>query len=131
MENSTFLMTPDIAMQFMVWSYYYHDVLPEKNVSYSKCGKFSEEDVKRRTQGHAFQVLRGRVCKQCLQAIPTGKGKTGAMPFPTSHSRHNVRKREIIPSFRQIVCRYGGLKAHQANSLGHRPRYIKFGNFAL
>ena len=46
MENSTFLMTPDIAMQFMVWSYFYHDIHPEKNVSYSKCGKFSEEDAK-------------------------------------------------------------------------------------
>ena len=44
---NSILMTPDIAMQFMVWSYYYHNILPEKNVSYSKSGKFSEEDAKR------------------------------------------------------------------------------------
>ena len=30
------LMTPEGAMQFMVWSYFYHDVMPEKNVSYAK-----------------------------------------------------------------------------------------------
>lgn len=41
------LMTPDIAMQFMVWSYFYHDVMPEKNVSYAQCGKFSAADAKR------------------------------------------------------------------------------------
>ena len=40
------LMTPEVAMQFMVWSYFYHDVMPEKNVSYAKCGKFSAADVK-------------------------------------------------------------------------------------
>lgn len=22
-------MTPDVCMRFLVWSYYYHDVLPE------------------------------------------------------------------------------------------------------
>ena len=38
-------MTPEVAMQFMVWSYYYHDILPEKGVSYAACGKFSDEDV--------------------------------------------------------------------------------------
>lgn len=41
------LMTPDVAMKFMVWSYYYHDIMPEKNVSYSKSAKFSNADSKR------------------------------------------------------------------------------------
>lgn len=41
------LMTPEVAMQFMVWSYFYHDVLPERNISYSVCGKFSDEDIAR------------------------------------------------------------------------------------
>lgn len=39
------IMTPDVCMRFLVWSYYYHDVIPEKGVSYGACGKFSEEDV--------------------------------------------------------------------------------------
>lgn len=40
-------MTPEVCMQFLVWSYYYHDVMPEAGVSYGACGKFSEADVKR------------------------------------------------------------------------------------
>lgn len=39
------LMTPDACMQFLVWSYYYHGILPEKKVSYRKYNKFSEEDA--------------------------------------------------------------------------------------
>lgn len=34
-------------MRFLVWSYYYHDVMPEKKVSYSACGKFSSSDAAR------------------------------------------------------------------------------------
>lgn len=41
------LMTPDVCMRFLVWSYYYHNVLPEKTVSYKSCGKFSDEDAER------------------------------------------------------------------------------------
>lgn len=40
-------MTPDVCMRFLVWSFYYHEVMPQKNVSYSECGKFSTEDAKR------------------------------------------------------------------------------------
>ena len=28
------LMTPDMCMRFLVWSYYYHEVIPQKNHSY-------------------------------------------------------------------------------------------------
>ena len=40
-------MTPDVCMQFLVWSYFYHDVMPEKNVSYKECGKFTDDDAER------------------------------------------------------------------------------------
>ena len=40
-------MTPDVCMQFLVWSYYYHEVMPLKSMSYKDCGKFSDSDVKR------------------------------------------------------------------------------------
>ncbi len=46
MDNQV-LMTPDVCMQFLVWSYYYHDVIPEKDKSYRQCGKFTEDDAKR------------------------------------------------------------------------------------
>lgn len=39
------LMSPEVCMQFLVWSYYYHNELPQKGVSYQKCGKFTAEDV--------------------------------------------------------------------------------------
>lgn len=38
-------MTPEVCMQFLVWSYYYHGVIPEKHISYRKYGKFSDDDV--------------------------------------------------------------------------------------
>lgn len=41
------LMTPDVCMRFLVWSYYYHDVMPQKLVSYKDCGKFADADAKR------------------------------------------------------------------------------------
>lgn len=41
------IMTPEVCMRFLVWSYYYHNVVPEKNVSYSKCGKFKPADINR------------------------------------------------------------------------------------
>ena len=40
-------MTPDVCMQFLVWSYYYHEVMPLKSMSYKDCSKFSDSDVKR------------------------------------------------------------------------------------
>ena len=40
-------MTPDVCMRFLVWSYYYHDVMPERTVSYRACGKFSDADALR------------------------------------------------------------------------------------
>lgn len=38
------LMTPDVCMKFLVWSYYYHDIVPEPTVSYASCGRFSDKD---------------------------------------------------------------------------------------
>lgn len=37
-------MTPDLCMRFLVWSYYFHEVMPQKGVSFKACGKFSEAD---------------------------------------------------------------------------------------
>lgn len=41
------LMTPELCMRFLVWSYYYHDVMPQPEVSYKACGKFSDADSER------------------------------------------------------------------------------------
>lgn len=39
-------MTPDVGMRFLVWSYYYHDILPLKDRSYATYGKFTTDDVR-------------------------------------------------------------------------------------
>lgn len=41
------LMTPDVCMRFLVWSYYYHDIMPSKAVSYKESGKFCDADSER------------------------------------------------------------------------------------
>lgn len=41
------LMTPDVCMRFLVWSYYYHELMPLRAVSYKACGKFSDDDSER------------------------------------------------------------------------------------
>lgn len=41
------IMTPDVCMRFLVWSYYYHNIMPQKTVSYKDSGKFSNEDALR------------------------------------------------------------------------------------
>lgn len=40
-------MTPDVCMRFLVWSYYYHDIMPEQAISYKVYGKFSDTDSER------------------------------------------------------------------------------------
>lgn len=41
------LMTPDVCMRFLVWSYFYHGEMPQPTVSYKACGKFSDADCLR------------------------------------------------------------------------------------
>lgn len=38
-------MTPDVCMRFLVWSYFYHGILPERNVSYASYNRFSASDA--------------------------------------------------------------------------------------
>ena len=40
-------MTPDVCMRMLVWSYYYHGLIPQKAVSYKACGKFADADAER------------------------------------------------------------------------------------
>lgn len=40
-------MTPDVCMRFLVWSYYYHNIMPEKGRSYQSYGVFTDDDAAR------------------------------------------------------------------------------------
>lgn len=44
------IITPQVCMQFLVWSYYYHNIMPTKDMSYADCGKFSRADADRLDQ---------------------------------------------------------------------------------
>ena len=40
-------MTPDVCMRFLIWAYYYHDIMPEPGHSFKEYGVFTSKDVKR------------------------------------------------------------------------------------
>ena len=81
---NSILMTPDIAMQFMVWSYFYHDIHPEKNVSYSKCGKFSEEDANRldELKDMLFKCFEEESVNNACKQFQLAKVRQEPCPFP-------------------------------------------------
>lgn len=80
------LMTPDACMQFLVWSYYYHGIMPSKGVSYADCGLFSDEDA-RRLDGVKDTLLlcftEESVSNACAQ-FRMAKVRNEPCPFPQS-----------------------------------------------
>lgn len=40
-------MTQETGFKFIIWSYYYHGIVPETGRSYAECGKFSRQDAQR------------------------------------------------------------------------------------
>lgn len=77
-------MTPDVCMQFLVWSHYYHGVMPQKEVSYAACGLFAEKDVARLDELKAtlFRCFEEEsVLRACLQ-LTQAKGRNEPCPFP-------------------------------------------------
>ena len=77
-------MTPDVCMQFLVWSYYYHDVMPREGVSYSECGKFSEADVQRldKLQETLFKCFEEQSVFNACHQFQLAKVRHEACPFP-------------------------------------------------
>ena len=78
------LMTPDVAMKFMVWSYYYHDVLPQKEVSYAVCGKFLTADVERldEMKDMLFKCFEEDSVHRACQQFQMAKARQEPCPFP-------------------------------------------------
>ena len=77
------LMTPDVAMQFMVWSYYYHDIIPEKSVSYAKCGRFAAADVPQLDQLRdlLFKCFEAQSVYAACKQLQVAKESHAACPF--------------------------------------------------
>lgn len=78
------LMTPEVGMQFLVWSYYYHNVMPEKNVSYKSYGKFSEADVERldELKEMLFKCFEEQSIINACKQFQLAKVRQEPCPFP-------------------------------------------------
>lgn len=82
--NEEILMTPDVCMRFLVWSYYYHDVLPQKSVSYKACGKFTDEDAERLDELKAmlFRCFEEDSVANACRQFQLAKVRREPCPFP-------------------------------------------------
>lgn len=78
------LMTPDVCMRFLVWSYYYHNVIPEKNVSYQVCGKFSNNDCIRldELKEMLFKCFEEQSIINACKQFQMAKVRQEPCPFP-------------------------------------------------
>lgn len=78
------LMTQEVGMQFLVWSYYYHCIMPEKNVSYSKYGKFAVSDVKRldELKDMLFKCFEEQSVLNACKQFQLAKIRQEPCPFP-------------------------------------------------
>lgn len=83
-DMSEILMTPDVCMQFLVWSYYYHGVMPQKDVSYAECGLFSEKDVARldELKDTLFKCFKEDSVVRACQQFQLAKHRGEPCPFP-------------------------------------------------
>lgn len=79
-------MTPDVCMRMLVWSYYYHDVLPQKEVSYKECGKFSDEDAVRldELKGMLFKCFEESSVANACKQFQLAKVRQEPCPFSQS-----------------------------------------------
>lgn len=78
------LMTPDVCMRFLVWSYFYHDVMPEKSVSYKVCGKFTLEDATRldELKDMLFKCFEEQSVVNACRQFQMAKVRQEPCPFP-------------------------------------------------
>lgn len=78
------LMTPEVCMQFLVWSYYYHNVMPEKKVSYKACGKFSDADAERldELKEMLFKCFEEQSVFNACKQFQMAKVRQEPCPFP-------------------------------------------------
>lgn len=77
------LMTPEVCMQFLVWSYYYHDIMPMPKVSYKACGKFTANDAQRldELKDTLFRCFEMESVKNACQKFQMAKAQHEPCPF--------------------------------------------------
>lgn len=80
------LMTPEVSMRFLVWPFYYHNVMPEKSVSYKACDKFSDTDAERLDELKAmlFKCFKEESVVNACKQLQLAKIRNEPCPFPQS-----------------------------------------------
>lgn len=78
------LMSPDVCMRFLIWSYYYHGIIPSPAASYVACGRFADADARKldQLQEALFKCFEeASVRRACLQ-FARAKELGEPCPFP-------------------------------------------------
>lgn len=80
------LMTPDMCMRFLVWSYYYHEIIPEKGRSYKTYGKFADADAERMDELKAmlFKCFEEQSVVNACRQFQLAKVRQEPCPFAQS-----------------------------------------------
>lgn len=76
-------MTPDVCMRFLVWAYYFHGVMPEKNRSFRECSKFAVADVERldELKDMLFKCFEEASVERACQQFQLAKVRQEPCPF--------------------------------------------------
>lgn len=77
-------MTPDVCMRFLVWSYYYHGITPDRNVSYGTYGRFTDADAQRLDQlkDMLFKCFEAQSVLNACHQFQLAKVRQEPCPFP-------------------------------------------------
>ena len=94
------LMTPDVCMRFLVWSYYYHELIPLRNVSYKVCGKFSDDDSERldELKDTLFKCFEEQSVVNACKQFQMAKERHESCPFSQSELDSMFAKEINTPS---------------------------------
>lgn len=77
-------MTPEVCMRFLVWSYYYHDIVPQPERSYASYNLFSAADAQRLDELKAtlFRCFEPQSVANACDRFRMAKEAHEPCPFP-------------------------------------------------
>ncbi len=77
-------MSPDVCMRFLVWSYYYHGILPESDRSYATYHVFSDSDAARldALKDSLFKCFEESSVTNACKQFQMAKMRNEPCPFP-------------------------------------------------
>ncbi len=80
------LMTPDVCMRFLVWSYYYHGIQPSPIRSYKEYGMFTDADAERldELKEMLFKCFEEQSVENACKQFQLAKVRQEPCPYPQS-----------------------------------------------